>query len=87
MSTLRESLRPGAVTELYQVLGKPYYYDVSWTSANTVRIIYFDNDSSNVINMRKEIIVYVKNLSDSPVQGDTGWINCKIEGYISGSQI
>jgi len=87
LNTLRDNLRPGAVSELFQVLGKPYYYDQSWTSANTVMLVFFDNESSNVVNMRKSMLLYVKTLSDSPVAGASGWINCKIEGYISGSQI
>jgi hypothetical protein len=87
VQNLVTNLRPGAVTELYQILGKPYYYDQSWTGDNTLRIIPEISSSSNLKNMRKEVVIYPKNISTSPVIGRSDWFMMKIEGYLSGSSL
>jgi len=85
LNILVDNLRPGAVSELYQVLGRPFYYDKSWTGANTIMITPNPSSSSNLKNMRKEIIIYPKNISSSPIVGLEGIFSVKIDGYISGS--
>jgi hypothetical protein len=40
---------------------------------------------SSLYKTRKDTLIYVKNINDSPIEGDSGWINVKIEGTISGS--
>ena len=95
--TLRENITPGAVDELYTILGRPTYYDKTWTSNNTLRIvpnIYTrrekdsntteGDNTSNLINMRNEVFIYVKNYTEHTVESDI--IEVKIEGYISGAQ-
>jgi hypothetical protein len=87
ITNIVNNLRPGAVSELYQVLGKPFYYDQSWIGANTLRISPNIESESNLKNMRKETIIYPKNISTSPVAGRKDWFVLKIEGYISGSSL
>lgn len=82
---LRDSVRPGAVGELYNILGRPRYYDKSWRSYNTLWIYPDTTSNSNLKNMRDgNTLIYVKNINSSPVAGASGWINIKIEGMISG---
>ena len=86
--TLRTYLSPGAVGELYKILGQPLYYDQSWDGSNTLRL--FPTPSSNLSNrstlnkMRSETLIYPKNISEHPI-GGTDFIEMKIEGQISGS--
>jgi len=91
LQTLRNNIRPGAVGELYNILGKPRFYDKSWKGKNTLKLrpnySSNTNSNSNLMYMRNESIIYVKNISDSPVKGPSLWINCKIEGNISGSSL
>lgn len=88
-NTLRTNTVPGAVSELYEILGRPFYYDKTWQGNNTIRL--YPTPSSNFMNnstlhnMRNDTYIYVKNLSEHPIQG-TDWIEVKIEGYISGTQ-
>lgn len=86
LQTLRSNITPGAVGELYKVLGRPTYYDKTWTKDNTLRITPQSASDSSLHDMRNEKVIYVKNMSDSPIYGPSGWLNVKIEGYISGSQ-
>jgi len=90
LNLLRTNIRPGAVGELYTILGKPKFYDKSWSTKNTITIYpnsgsYRDN--SNLMNMRNKQTLYVKNISDNPIAGNSGWINVKIEGNVSSSRI
>jgi len=84
LQTLRDNIRPGATDELYKLLGRPKYVDKTWTGDNTLRIVPNPAGSSTLNKMRNEKLIFVKNISDSPIKGDSGWINVKIEGYISG---
>jgi len=83
IQSLISNTRPGATGELYQILGKPTYYDKSWTGANTIKIK--PHPSSNLSDMRSERIVYVKNVTTHPIT-NTDWIEIKIEANLSGSQ-
>ena len=80
---LRDSVRPGAVGELFNILGKPHFYDASWSTANTLT---FTPIAGNLLaKMRKPTTGYCKNLISSPLKGDKGHIFCKIEMVVSGS--
>jgi len=86
LQTLRDNITPNAVGELYNILGRPKYYDKTWSSENTLKLKPNSNSStSNLNNMRREKLIYVKNITDSPIKGANGWFNVKIEGYVSGS--
>jgi len=85
-NTIRDNVRPGAASELYKIFERPINYDQTWEGKNTLRIVPNSNSSSNLKNMRDgEKLIYVKNISSSPLPGAGGWLNVKIEGLISGS--
>jgi len=87
---LLDNIRPGAVGELYNILGKPRYYDKSWTGKNTIRLYPTPSSQqmnmSNLKYMRDEKIIYVKNISQHPIK-NTQFIELKIEGYVSGNTL
>jgi hypothetical protein len=87
LQTLRNNITPGATGELYQVLGKPHYYDQTWNGENTLKLHPNQANISTLPAMREEKLIYVKNLVTNPIEGSSGLINVKIEGYISGSTI
>jgi len=87
LKDLRDNIVPGAVDELYNVLGKPFYYDKTWTASNTVRLRPNPSSNSSLKEMRNEKLIFVKNITSTPIKGNSLWINCKIEGYVSGGSI
>lgn len=83
LQSLRDSITPQAVGELYKILGKPTYYDRTWTASNTLTVSV---DTSKYLSyMRDDTTIYVKNISDKPLPGASGWINVKIEAVLSGN--
>ena len=86
LQTLRSNITPQAVGELYVILGKPRYYDQTWQSQNTIRLTPNTASNSTLKAMRDEKIIYVKNITDTCLEGPKGYINVKLEGYISGNQ-
>lgn len=89
LQTLRANITPGAVGELYTILGRPKYYDATWAGNNTLRLLPTPSsnkmNNSTLRNMRDETLIYVKNTTTNPVGADSGWINIKIEGVVSGT--
>jgi len=89
LQTLQSNITPGAVGELYTILGRPRYYDSTWQGNNILRLL--PTPSSNEMNnstlrkMRRETLVYVKNTTTNPIDGPQGWVNVKIEGMASGT--
>jgi len=83
LQTLRDNITPQAVGELFTILGRPLYYDKTWSAKNTIRVAPVSDTQLSL--MRDETIAYVKSITDSPIEGDQRWINVKIEGMISGS--
>jgi hypothetical protein len=61
-NTLFNNVVPGAVRELYNILGTPYFIDTTYASGNT--IIISPRDGYGVSGVREERIVAVKNISD-----------------------
>ena len=90
VNNLLENIRPGAVKELYKILGHPKFIDSSWQGYNTIRL--YPTPSSQQMNnsslkrMRSEQIIYPKNITLHPIR-NTDWIETKIEGYISGNSL
>ena len=85
LQNLRNSIVPGATKELYQIMGKPYFYDQTWQANNTIRVIPQANEG-NLYNMRKEKTVFVKSITDSPCEGQmgkNGYLDVKMEFNIS----
>ena len=86
--TLEANITPGAVGELYEILGSKVYYDMTWNGGNTIKLVpNEDFDTSTLGAMRDEEIIYVKNISSTPLGSDSGLLNVKIEGYISGGSL
>jgi hypothetical protein len=84
LQTLRSYITPGAVGELFKILGRPTFFDQTWQGQNTIYLVP-NSGSSTLIDMREPKYVYVKNITDSPLPGASGWISVKIEGLVSGS--
>ena len=86
LQTLRDNITPGAADVLYNVLGSPHYIDKTWTDSNTIKISTVTNEG-NIFCMREEKLIFVKNISDTPIPAETNSIKVKIEGYISGGRL
>lgn len=86
LNTIRTHLRPGATGELYKLYDRPIYRDKTWRGDNTIMLSPRDAAESNIKEMRDDTIIFVKNISSSPIRGPSGWINVKIEGHISGNR-
>lgn len=82
-NTLYNHITPGAVGELYRILGRPYFYDKTWTGNNTLRIVPIAG--TRLADIRSEKIIYVKNYSETTL--NPNWLSVKIVGYISGESL
>lgn len=82
---LMNSVKPGAVGELYKILGRPLYYDKTWSGDNTISLI--PQAGNSLYKTRRTKVIYPKTITSSPVAGDSGWISVKIEAAISGSDV
>ena len=86
LKLINDNIRPGAVKELKRVIFSPKFYDATWQGNNTLRLKPVQGTS--LYRMRgSEKIIYPKNISSTPLPGDSGWINCKVEGAISGASL
>ena len=89
LQDLRNSIVPGASKELYQIMGQKYFYDQTWQSNNTIRLIPQDTTQGTLSNMRGEKVVFVKSISDNPCKGklgQDGYLDIKMEFNSSGNQ-
>ena len=97
---LLDNSLPGAVGELWYILGSKVHYDKSWEGRNTIKFVptssnryrsitqsFEGYNKSNLVNMRDDTIVYVKNIITNPIEGDSGIMNVKIEAVKSGGTI
>ena len=89
LQNLRNSIRPGAVKDLFSALGLPHFYDMSFSDKNTLRLIPNPSSASaggsNLGFMRKEKIIYCKNIVAEPLEASNSTLNVKIEGFVSGA--
>jgi len=98
LQTLRDNITPGAVGELYTILGRPRYYDSTWSKNNTLwfrpldftgreyaRREFYSGSRGNLSKMRDDTIIYVKNITEHPIEGPKGWVEVKLEGMVSGT--
>jgi hypothetical protein len=87
---IRNNIVPGAVGELYEILGEPHFFDKTWSNENTLYISGVRNPlkmkTSNLANMRSPKYMYVKNYTEHPIT-NTDWIEIKLEGYVSSNQL
>ena len=80
---LRNSVRPGATSELFQILGNPHFYDTSWQGYNT---LVFSPIAGNLLaKLKRETVGFCRNIMMSPTYGDKGNIWVRIECVRSGS--
>jgi len=97
---LLDNTTPGAVGELLDVLGSKTHYDKTWSGENTIKLvpntrkifvmsgsISYGTVNSTLRSMRQPTIIYVKNITTSPIEGNRLWMNVKIEGVKSGSHV
>lgn len=70
------NVTPGAVRELYNVLGTPKYIDTTYESGNT--LIYEPTHGFGLSSLRQKRTIAVKNISDSFIHRN--YFNVKIEG-------
>ena len=87
VQTLMDHTKPGAVGELYEVLGSKVHYDQTWAGNNTLKFVPNSDADSTLSDMRDTTIVYVKNLTTGVIEGDSGWLSVKLECVKSGSAI
>jgi len=79
---LRSNIRPGAVAELYRLLGRPVYYDTSFGS-NTIKLSPVSG--TRLAEMHSDTVIYVKRYSERIT--DANDFHVKIEAFISGSLV
>jgi len=85
LNYLRNNTNPGSYY-LNNIIGThPIIWDLTPNDENTLKISPIAGNKLN--NSRDEIIVFVKNISDSPYEGMNGMLLTKIEAYISGANI
>jgi len=80
---LNDSITPGAVGTLYKILGKPRFYDSTWSNSNTLTF----SPTGNVGDLRyrvNETTGFVKTITTHPLPGDSLLIETKLECVISG---
>ena len=86
LQDFKNSIVPGAVKELYQIMGKSYYHDQTWQGNNTIRLIPQATPQGTLSIARQEKVCFPKTITTSTMKGDDGWIMCKVEAYVSGNQ-
>lgn len=86
LQTLQTNTNPGAVAEMYNILTDvAVYHDMTWNGTNTIMVS--SNNNYQLSNVKSNKVLYVKNMADSPIEGDKGWINVKIDCVISGGGV
>jgi len=78
---LYNNILPGAVRENFIPGYGQEYYDATWEMENTIKL---EPTSTNMSNMRKDVICYVKSIRSEPVEGAGGYLHIKMDCVISG---
>lgn len=84
---LNDNIRPNAVKELYKILGRPKFVDTSWQAKNTIRFKPVAYHQSQLSRMRRETVAYPKSITSSPLEGESGFLNVKLECFVSGNNL
>ena len=102
LQTLKDNIRPGAIKELKRIIYSPKFYDSTWQGKNTLLIVpniytkwnvfggYGEEKikpESTLSKMRNEKTIFVKTVTEHPLEADAGWIELKLECSISGGVI
>ena len=74
---LFQNVIPGAVRELYNILGTPNFIDTTYSSGNTIIIEPVSNYGLSSVRQRR--MIGIKSISDTIINPD--YISVKIEGY------
>ena len=83
LQTLQNNTVPGATKEVYKIIDEPHWFDTTWKGENTLYMVPRTSHESNLKYMHSPKVCYVKNISSSPIAGQSGYINVKIECMIS----
>jgi len=70
-----DNIIPGAQTELFNILGTPYYKDTTYSSGNT--LILEPNYGYGLSGLRERRVVAVKSISDKFLTPN--YFSCKVE--------
>ena len=73
---LFKNITPGAVRELYNILGTPYFIDSTYSSGNTINVDPIGN-LADIVNSYK---IAIKSISDTPIGAGNKLFSVKIEG-------
>jgi len=97
LQKIRDSITPGACKEMWSIMGLPKFYDTTFQSKNTIKLVPNlykkkvigeepENATigSNLPYMRREVTCYPVNITTSPVESDKLWQFLKIEFKTSG---
>jgi hypothetical protein len=89
---IRDNIVPGAATELYNILGRPTFYDTTWNDKNTVTItpnrythqndvgVYSGDNNSNLVNMRDSITLLITTFGEHHISNR--YVGIHLEGFI-----
>ena len=75
--TIFSNVTPGAVRELYNILGTPEFIDTTYNSGNT--LVFEPIHGYGLSSLRQRRKIAVKNISDTFL--NPNYFNIKIEGY------
>jgi hypothetical protein len=81
VETLQDNIVPGAVSELFTVMGKTTYYDTSFGD-NALLFKTKKSPDSELVNMRNEFTGYIKTLTINPVKNNQ-YLNILLECVIA----
>jgi len=73
---LLQNITPGAVAELYNILGEPKYIDTTYNSGNTLWV--YPLSGTGLFDLREPVKIAVKNYSEHLLRDGT--FRIKIEG-------
>lgn len=81
---IKNHTRPGAVKEMYEVLGEKTYTDTTFSGENT--LTFAPQSGTRLDYMRRETTGYVRSVKYEQIKGPTPYMKCHISCYVSGSQ-
>ena len=79
-NTIREYITPGAVDKAYDILGQPTFWDLTYSNANTVKIIPVSTQTSTIANLRSSIYLGVETFEDQLLSPEGVWL-VTLSGY------